>query len=789
MLDPQQPVQPPDGSGGYFGHIVPRSPSDQLALSKQVADMVGQPHEGVHEALFGPQTPIVEPYESPVRDPEDDDTGETRDGQEQELVGRLDADWAEARAWFGPVRIRERKAREFYDGEQWAAAQRQKLKAAGKPDLVTNKIAKAIDNITGRERASRYNWNCAPNGNDAILASAAMTHGLKAIANQTDAKYEISEAFEDAMFCYGIVELAYDDSTPDEYDTIVERVPSDEFYFDPFSRHRGFKDCRYTIRVKVMDLDTAESAWPAKVEQLRSAVTSQEMGERQFILSDYDNLDDNLPHMGRVGEFTAGDSERSRVEVREHQYWVLEQAQWIRMPDGRFFDWDETQPMQMAGYLQQGGERMSGRRKRFYVANVCQSILLDYARSKYPWPRFNYVPIWCKRDRDGRPYGLVDVMIDSQKEVNVNLSRANEALRSRHLIHGPGALGNTTQAQAGAKLAQANFVLEVADPNAVKIGTDAADAAMFVELMDRAEKHIDDAVGNNDTAYGDPDHTAVSGKAKQLQVAQQALVLGKVFDNLKYARLQIGEMLVAIMQKFYTVERLQRIIHGQVLQASGVGITPQGSQQGVEPDLQWLGKAFSDDITQLKFDVQIEDVGETATERQAQMDQMTDVLGLLPDNMKLQFLPDLIRASDWVGSEAMAGKIEQMIQQQSQAGPDLKDYINAGFKDLPAQAQRQWLQEVNLPTDLTPSPAQQQGAQKGQEGPRQPPPLNPNTVMSEQGKMAALHVKAQHEASQASIQRTHEEIMAARLHQQHLEAQAQAAKLAPKPRPSGGASR
>lgn len=742
---------------------------------------VGQGDDFDPATMTDPVAPMVEPYETPDEQLDPEEIEDTQEAEEGELVRKLEDQWSEARTWMEPAHALGRKCHEFYDGEQWEVRQKEALRKEGRPALVINKTARAVDNITGRERATRYDWKAAPVGADEILAANAMDHGLKAISNQTNAKYAISDAFESAVIGpVGVLEVWYDDQNPEEESIRVDSVPWDEWYTDPFSRRRDQHDARYNIRVRILDMDVAKAAYPHKAEELDAGAREMSLREKQPILSDYDNVDDGRPYMGELGLLGDGGGSRPRLLVREHQYWVLERARWVRMPDGRAYDYDTTPPGPMAQYIGQGGEPMSGLKRCYYLATVTDRILLDYRKSPNPYDRFSYVPIWCKRDRDGRPYGLVALMMDAQKEINVNLSKANESLRSRHLLYQPGALGATTADQAAKAIARANFVLEVADVNGVKIGTDAADTALFINLMDRAEKHLDDIVGNNEASYGDQGNEK-SGVAIQARVAQQGLTLGKVFDNLKFARQFVGEMLIALMQRYYTPQKLLRVIHAQAMQAAGVGVNAFGQPTGRQPDLSWLAQAMSGPIMQMKFDVIVGDTGESATERQAQFQQMNEVLALLPDQMKAGFLPDLVRATDWLDAEAMAGKLEELMQSQSQQRPDLKEFLNITFEKMPAAAQQAILQQLGLPTDLAPAPT-----------PAPPPPVDPNAVIkarAEDTRTAADVMKhaasLAHDAHTQARDQQHEVGLAFLQHQQALQQAERRAALTPSPVPPG----
>jgi hypothetical protein len=121
----------------------------------------------------------------------------------------------------------------------------------------------------------------------------------------------------------------------------------------------------------------------------------------------------------------------------------------------------------------------------------------------------------------------------------------------------------------------------------------------------------------------------------------------------------MGEYLLALMQRYYRPAKLARIIEAQAIKV------------GAQQSLDWLGAAFANPITQLRFDVEVSDVGESDTERQAEMQQRIELMAYVPDQLKPIFLPDLIRSSDWAGAEEMAAKLEQALQPppMAMAGP------------------------------------------------------------------------------------------------------------------------
>lgn len=567
-------------------------------------------------------------------------------GPEAKLAKKLCAQFKEARIWMEPSFEKARKARAFYDSKQFTVQQEHELEANGRPVIVINRVAKAVDNICGRERAARYDWDAKPIGTTDMQRAEFATLVLEYIDNQTEADWSISDAFEDAIKGpMGWLGAGYDDTEPGKEPVKLDTVDPFEMYFDPHSRRRDFSDCRYQIRKRIVDLDIAIEAY-GKEQDLRNAIIKEDLRDKAEIAADYGNRDDGNYATGYEGWFIRDDEERERVCLREHWWWEYEDGEFLEVAEGRTLEWDPMNPEALA-LVQQGLQPVKKRLKRFHYAVMAGPVLLFHERSPLPFDRFPYVPVWCKRDREGRPHGLIDIMIPAQMERNVARARLNESARSRHLVYEQDALATgLTESDVAQRVGRANFILPVQRLSGVQIGSDKVDAQLWLALQEMADKEIDDVVGNNEAAYGDKSNEK-SGVAIQARVMQQSMNLGKVFDNLKWARKTVGEMLLSLAQSFYPLEKWARIIEAQALSAKR------------EVDLTWVRGPEFEQITQTRFDIAITDQADTATERQARFQQGVELAPFVADWAKPKFMADLIRMSDWPDKDETAAAIEQ----------------------------------------------------------------------------------------------------------------------------------
>jgi hypothetical protein len=570
------------------------------------------------------------------------------------LAPRLCAQFSEARRALAPCYAEAREDWDFYDGHQWTREQIEELKSQGRPPIVINQISKATDNVSGRERQGRFDWKVNPRGASDVQAAHAMTEALKYVADQTKARYVISEAFEHALKGpMGWLRVGYDDSKLVGDCIELEAVPYEEMLFDPYSRKWDFSDVRYVIRRRKMSPEDAKSQYaggdPAKEALIDRAARPDALDaeHQQDLIGDYDNRDDGTTGKGFVSDAPLGEGDARRVEVREHWFFEHKTVTLMEMEDGELVEPEHDAHAYALATM--GGQMVEKTRKVWKVAIMVGGAILSLEESIYPWEGSPFVPVWCKRDRLGMPHGLIRIMKWPQRELNVNRSRANESQRSRWAIVREGALNPGKLLKLTRDLARSFFVAEVPSPADIQVGSDKADLPGYMNLMETSRREIDDVVGNNEAAYGDKSNEQ-SGKAIDRRVMQQSLNLAKVFDNLGAAREVMGEYLLALMQRYYKPAKLARIIEAQAIKV------------GAAQSLDWLGEAFANPITQLRFDVEVSDVGESDTERQAEMQQRIELMAYVPDQLKPLFLPDLIRSSDWAGADEMAAKLEQALQ-------------------------------------------------------------------------------------------------------------------------------
>lgn len=616
------------------------------------ADELMQPADPVARMLAGEPTEEVSEAIAPTA----------------ELAAKLSAQWREAKPAQYVVTKRGRTAHQFYAGEQWDEKQKQQLKREGRPPVVINQVFKAVNNVSGKQRDMRLSWRVLPRGENDVLTAEAATRGAKYLEDATNFQQHESRAFKTATIGpYGWVEVGYDESDPTREPVFCEYVPWDEMLVDPFGQQDDLSDFRYLIRRKEVDLDLAIKAFPEHEAALKMSLVDRRDELNGQVAYDYGMVDTGTYGAGVEGQLDVGQS-RPRVQLREHHWWEYKDELYLLLPDGEQVDYDDDDPMTLYA-LQLGARVMKGRMKCFYRAIMAGERLLTAEKSKLPIRTYPYVCLWAFRDHENRPYGLVETMLWPQRELNVNRSRANESMRSRWFVYRRDALGgHHTEAQVAQMLARSNFALEVNDLGGVQLGSDKGDLGGWLNLMETSRREVDDLAGQNATAYGDPDSTAKSGRAKAMQIAQQNVNLGELWDNWRQFRERCGELMLALAIHYWTPEKWSRIVERSVLNENQDVIRKAAlglAELPPQADVSWVGRAVVGINSLFRYDLKLEDQAETSTERQVAMQQATDLIGMLPDPAKVAIIPDILRMSDFPGKDDMAAKAEQALNPQA----------------------------------------------------------------------------------------------------------------------------
>ena len=142
------------------------------------------------------------------------------------------------------ARMLSERCRDYYDGKQWTAEQVKALKARKQAPIVNNRIKTKLNGLLGLTSVRKGDPKAYPRNQQHDSQSAeACTDALRFAADKTTLNATFLEC-ADNFFCEGYtgVNVVTETAPNGDTDVIVDHIPWDRIFFDPFSRKHDFSD-------------------------------------------------------------------------------------------------------------------------------------------------------------------------------------------------------------------------------------------------------------------------------------------------------------------------------------------------------------------------------------------------------------------------------------------------------------------------------------------------------------------------------------------------------------------
>jgi hypothetical protein len=322
--------------------------------------------------------------------------------------------------------------------------------------------------------------------------------------------------------------------------------------------------------------------------------------------------------------------------------------------------------------------------------------------SPYDW--FTVVPFFPYYRR-GRPFGIVRNLISLQDIMNKVSSQeihvVNTSANSGWVVQ-QGSLANMTVQQLEQVGAKTGLVLEYGktfqppvkiQPNQVPAGLE--------HIANKAMVYFREVSGVSDAMLGQPGRE-ISGRAIEQKHSRGLLQLDLVFDNLAFTRQIRGEIILKLIQQFYTDERVIRILTNDV---------QEGDQyEQVMLNAKQMSGEILNDVTLGKYDVVMSSTSSKDTEQDsifAQLCSLREIGVKIPDFTMVENsnLVNRKEVAQWIrqlegAAQPTPEEIQQHQQQQQlemQGAIAKIDKMRADAQASMAQAQLFMAQAQSLP--------------------------------------------------------------------------------------------
>lgn len=588
------------------------------------------------------------------------------------------------------------KEMDYADGNQLGSELLEKQKLFGIPPAIEDLIGPALLSIQGYEAATRTDWRVTPNGGtDGKDVADALNYKLNTAERASKADRACSEVFRSQIAVgLGWVEVSRE-SDPFKFPYRCTPITRNEITWDFSSKTTDLEDARWLRRKRWMRPERLVLVFPDKKDLInvcgRSGANWWADTER---VSDQGGASTGLT--GTWAEARGWTVEESRWYNSQNKELCLSEL-WYRRwesvivltaPDGRIVEFDEKNEAHMLAAAK--GAKLS----KATVARIRRSYwlgphMLHDSESPYKHRFFPYVPFWgFREDRTAVPYGYVRGMVYQQDSLNSGTAKLRWGLGAVRTEYTKGAIA-MTDAQHRKEVGRPDASI-VLDAQAMAQTGARYEVKRDFQFNDQQLQMLNDArsaiqrVSPVTNGFAGRQGTATSGVQETTQVEQTNQSLGRMMDNFKAGRTQMGELLISMIVEDMGKEEHTIIIEGDAVKEDHVVVI---NKPEVDPE---TGMAYlSNDLQRTRLQVALEDVPSTASYRSQQLNAMSEVTKTLPDKYKAPLLPfmvslmdtpfkrDVIEAIRSVDQQQTPEQIKQQIEQAVQAalqksGADLK---------------------------------------------------------------------------------------------------------------------
>lgn len=547
-----------------------------------------------------------------------------------DLLGQLIRWFEDAEAASQDARRKAERARDYYDNEQWTAAEMAALRKRKQAPLVINYIKRKVEWMRGYERRLRTDPKAYPRTPNEEEGADAATDAIRFVADDNRFDLKRSEVFENlTVEGYGGVEVVVEPGR-DRPRIVIRQVPWDRLFHDPHSREKDFSDARYVGTVVWLDRDQALEMFPDGREAIEATFAATTLGDTY----------EDRPHNW---------SDNRRTRIRIVQMWYRRGGEWWVCTFTRGGHLTDPQP---SPYLDQEG--------RPACALILQSAYVD---------------------RQNNRYGHVQDLIGLQDEINHRRSKALHLLNVRQTFSNGRAVSDVNQAKAELSKPDGHLRLDGAGELNKDFGVlPTGDMALGqFELLQHATAEMQ-ASGPNAAMQG-KDPRQQSGRAIQAQQQGGAIEQEPLYDGLRQWSRRVYEAAWMRARQYWTGETWIRVtddernirwvgLNRTITLADELGQMPEPQraqamqQMGIMPGDPRLGMPLrrENSVAEIAVDIVVEEGPDVVSLQGEQFEQLAQLAGA-----GLPIPPDvLIEASSLRNKDKLLERLAESQQQQAQ---------------------------------------------------------------------------------------------------------------------------
>lgn len=457
----------------------------------------------------------------------------------------------------------------FYTGEkQWTDKERQYLEARQRACLTINETAKEVNKISGNQRQSRTDFKCVPVGGTDQKVCDILNILIKNITEQCFYEREESKVFLDSLIAgRGLFNIYVDKSRNPEGDIIIERFPVSDCKMGEHEKE-DLSDLEFLVKDKMYSLARLKATYEALEDELSASFDLYLQMEPQIVSEDKSKDAYLQPNTERPVTLTGNGVKLVDVERKEMRQIDLWRKKYVKVPvvlnpevdfyyDGFGLSASTLKRIKTI----QGFYTVERVVPKIIISRTTGSVVLEYQDpAPLPVDDFFIVPVYCNK-RGNRWWGKVQDIKDPQREINKRHSQAvdigNKASGSGWLYDATTFASPQEEDNFLRNSSSPGFAAKVSDVNNPPKQIVAGEMpSTIVQLLTLAHDHLSSLVSTTAMPNGANESNAM------FTYRQKLLAAGNEYlsDNLRFAKVKLGRLLISIIQDLYTPERVFRVL-------------------------------------------------------------------------------------------------------------------------------------------------------------------------------------------------------------------------------------
>jgi hypothetical protein len=573
----------------------------------------------------------------------------------------------------------------WVDGKlgQWTTAQRSAM--GDRPMLSLNEIRKFVNRICGAQRGAKVEEKVLPRDDESDpLIADILTDLVKFVYDNNKAeKIHIPRSFRDMVIWRGYGKVEWSDEYNPLGDICIKSIDPMRVRIWGKGERYDLLDRKGIIEVLPMDKEEAIERWSGKKAEIEALVGK---------------MDENLePKQG--GEDYSGvteadsedyfDTNTGKCLILRTQKYEYVTVTFLKMPDGSL---EEVKSKDIPPGLPLLKKKM----KKLYVYYTIGDVELESKPSTNKHNKFDIVQFAAYTD-GGRVTSPTQDLLDPQDEKNKRRSQIihilNSSPRNNYFVSN-GAFADIKVAEK--QMGGINQLIEVNKPLnecVAPIQSNLSAVPAIIGMEQAASQDMREISGLGDASLGTVPEGVKSGRGIEALQAPTETIIAEIFDNYLVSRQLMADLVLSLIQQYYTDYRRVRILGDYTNKFLSAGdqqvreqikaqvqmAMPMASSEEVDaktnqvltfqPGTKLLainiqmGEKRLNDVSVGKYDVVFDHVSQNPTTRRAQYYDLLNLVGLgIPVPPKR-----IIEASDMRNKQELINDIEEAQQAQAQA--------------------------------------------------------------------------------------------------------------------------